>query len=98
MPMFIPCIDDYFSQKQRDLYFVVFGQGRYWRISPFEHKQIMANPIGREELLAWFAEHLPETGGSSKTPGIQQALSNAYLKSQGLFALRDGWIRLHHSK
>ena len=35
---------------------------------------------------------------SSKTPGIQQALSNAYLKSQGLFALRDGWIRLHHSK
>jgi len=35
---------------------------------------------------------------SSKTPGIQQALSNAYLKSQGLFALRDGWIKLHHSK
>ena len=35
---------------------------------------------------------------SSKTPGIQQALSNAYLKSHGLFALRDGWIRLHHSK
>ena len=34
---------------------------------------------------------------SSKTPGIQQALSNAYLKSQGLYALRDGWIRLHHS-
>jgi len=35
---------------------------------------------------------------SSKTPGIQQGLSNAYLKSQGLFALRDGWIKLHHSK
>lgn len=35
---------------------------------------------------------------SSKTPGIQQALSNAYLKSQGLVALRDGWIRLHYSK
>ncbi|WP_432464416.1 group II intron reverse transcriptase/maturase [Agarivorans sp. QJM3NY_33] len=35
---------------------------------------------------------------SSKTPGIQQALSNAYLKSQGLFALRDGWIKLHYSK
>jgi len=27
---------------------------------------------------------------SSKTPGIQQALSNAYLKSQGLYSLRDG--------
>ena len=35
---------------------------------------------------------------SSKTPGINQALSNAYLKDQGLYALRDGWIKLHHSK
>lgn len=35
---------------------------------------------------------------SSKTPGIQQALSNAYLKSEGLYALRDGWIKLHHSR
>jgi RNA-directed DNA polymerase len=34
---------------------------------------------------------------SSKTPGINQALSNAYLKSQGLYTLRDGWIKLHHS-
>jgi len=35
---------------------------------------------------------------SSKTPGIQQALSNAYLKAEGLFSLRDGWIKLHHGK
>ena len=35
---------------------------------------------------------------SAKTPGIQQALSNDYLKSQGLYALRDGWIALHHPK
>ncbi|WP_319024577.1 group II intron reverse transcriptase/maturase [Microbulbifer taiwanensis] len=35
---------------------------------------------------------------SSKTPGISQALSNAYLKSQGLYALRDGWIKLHYSR
>lgn len=35
---------------------------------------------------------------SSKTPGVNQALSNDYLKSQGLYALRDGWIKLHHSK
>lgn len=34
---------------------------------------------------------------SSKTPGIQQALSNAFLKAEGLFSLRDGWIKLHHS-
>ncbi len=35
---------------------------------------------------------------SSKTPGIQQALSNAYLKSEGLVSLRDGWIKLHYGK
>ncbi|MDQ6968547.1 MAG: reverse transcriptase domain-containing protein [Mariprofundaceae bacterium] len=35
---------------------------------------------------------------SSKTPGIQQALSNSYLKAQGLYSLRDGWIKLHHAK
>ncbi len=35
---------------------------------------------------------------SAKTPGIQQALSNDYLKFQGLYALRDGWIALHHAK
>ena len=34
---------------------------------------------------------------SSKTPGINHALSNAYLKSQGLYELRAGWIKLHHS-
>jgi RNA-directed DNA polymerase len=35
---------------------------------------------------------------SSKTPGIQQALSNAHLKSQGLCSLRDGWVKLHYSE
>jgi len=35
---------------------------------------------------------------SSKTPGIQQALSNAYLKSAGLVSLRDGWIAVHYPK
>ena len=35
---------------------------------------------------------------SSKTPGINQALSNTYLKSEGLYALRDGWIKLHYSE
>lgn len=35
---------------------------------------------------------------SSKTLGIQQALSNEFLKSQGLYSLRDGWINLHYAK
>jgi RNA-directed DNA polymerase len=35
---------------------------------------------------------------SSKTEGIQKALTNDFLKSEGLYSLRDGWIKLHHSK
>ncbi|EJG0961945.1 group II intron reverse transcriptase/maturase [Vibrio parahaemolyticus] len=33
---------------------------------------------------------------SSKTAGIQQALSNEYLKKAGLYSLRDGWIAVHY--
>lgn len=33
---------------------------------------------------------------SSKTPGLQQALSNDFLKSEGLVSLRDGWIKVHY--
>ncbi len=33
---------------------------------------------------------------SARTPGINQALSNDYLKSEGLYSLRDGWIKLHY--
>ena len=33
---------------------------------------------------------------SSKTPGIQQALGLKYLKSEGLYSLRDGWIKVHY--
>jgi len=35
---------------------------------------------------------------SSKTPGINQALSNEFLKKAGLVTLRDGWIMLHYSE
>tara|TARA_R110002096_G_scaffold90054_1_gene204527 strand:- start:254 stop:1639 length:1386 start_codon:yes stop_codon:yes gene_type:complete len=35
---------------------------------------------------------------SAKTPGINQALSLNYLKSEGLYSLRDGWIKLHYPK
>lgn len=33
---------------------------------------------------------------SSKTPGIQQALSLNYLKNEGLYSLKDGWIKVHY--
>lgn len=33
---------------------------------------------------------------SSKSPGINAALGLEYLKQQGLYSLRDGWIAFHH--
>ena len=33
---------------------------------------------------------------SSKTPGIQQALSKEYLKQEGLYSIRKGWIAVHY--
>jgi RNA-directed DNA polymerase len=35
---------------------------------------------------------------SSKTPGINQALSNEFLTKAGLVTLREGWIKLHYSE
>jgi RNA-directed DNA polymerase len=35
---------------------------------------------------------------SANTPRINQALSLDYLKSEGLYSLRDGWIALHYPK
>jgi RNA-directed DNA polymerase len=35
---------------------------------------------------------------SAKTPEINQALSLVYLKSEGLYLLRYGWIALHYPK
>ena len=33
---------------------------------------------------------------SSKTPGINQAISNDYLVKEGLFSLRNGWIKVNY--
>ena len=35
---------------------------------------------------------------SSKTPGINQALSNEFLRKAGLVSLRNGWIKLNYSE
>jgi len=33
---------------------------------------------------------------SSKTPGINQAISDDYLVKEGLFSLKSGWIKVHY--
>ena len=35
---------------------------------------------------------------SAKTPGINQALSIDFLKSEGLYSLRDGWVSINYAK
>jgi len=55
MPNLIRNIDQYFREEQRDIYYIVFGD-------MYAHDWLSnstPNPPGREELLAWFAEHLP---------------------------------------
>jgi RNA-directed DNA polymerase len=33
---------------------------------------------------------------SSKTPGSNQAISNKYLVKEGLFSLRNGWMKVYY--
>jgi len=57
MPALIRTIDQYFREEKRDLYYIVFGHklDGSWRWLA----DAPANPAGRDELLTWFAEHLP---------------------------------------
>ena len=54
MPHIVRCIDDYFTEKKRDLYFIKFKAPRSRRHASLE------NPPGRRELMAWLAEALPQ--------------------------------------
>jgi RNA-directed DNA polymerase len=68
---------------------------RQWRKPRTKVRNLMARGV---KVQAAVACGITSKGPwrSSKTPGINQALSDAYLKSEGLFSLRDGWIRLHY--
>lgn len=69
---------------------------RQWRISRTKVRNVMLLGV---HVHAAVACGITSKGPwrSSKTLEINQALSNAHLKSQGLYELRDGWIKLHHS-
>lgn len=56
MPVLIRNIDDYFAEKQRDLYMIVFGKRQAWQEPGVK---VQHNPDGRDELMAWFAATLP---------------------------------------
>ena len=68
MPDIVRCFDDYFAEKKRDLYFITFGKSFQLSLRPLgkyinheELDNIDSDPPGREEIIAWLAEHLPNT-------------------------------------
>ncbi len=51
----------------------------------------------RGHRFARYADRFGKGGWqSAKCHGIEAALGLTYLKQQGLFSLRDGWIAGHH--
>jgi RNA-directed DNA polymerase len=75
---------------------------RQWRRPRTKVRSLMR--LGRPDARVYFqaavACGITSKGPrhSAKTPGINQALSLDYLKSEGLYSLRDGWIALHYPK
>ncbi len=72
----------------------------YWRQWRRPHTKVRSTMKLGAHFRSAIAYDITRKGPwrSAKNPDIQQALSNDYLKSQGLYALRDGWIKLHHAK
>lgn len=69
MPHIVRCIDDYFTQKKRDLYFITFGKTALHSncnqlldddINSDDWDAFTSEPPGRDEMLSWLAEHLPD--------------------------------------
>lgn len=68
---------------------------RQWRKPRTKIAKLMKRGVGTQWAVTC-AMTRKGAWRSSKTPGIQQALSNDYLKSEGLFSLRDGWVKVHY--
>jgi len=85
------CVDlDYWIRRR-----VRMCYWRQWR----KPRTKVANLLRRGVSEAWALTCGSTRKGpwrSSKTPGIQQALSNNYLKEEGLYSLREGWIKVHY--
>jgi len=70
----------------------------YWHNSAL-YKVIARTKI-RSLMKLGVSESVPKVGAcrSSKTKGINIALGNNYLASQGLVSLRDIWINIHYGR
>ncbi len=86
-----PCVDlDHWIRRR-----VRMAYWRQWRKPRTKLRNLMRLGV---HIQAAVACGITSKGPwrSAKTPGINQALSLDYLKSEGLFSLRDGWIKLHY--
>ena len=61
MPQLVENFSSYFFKKQRDLYFIVFTGVKKDPLTGFTLSEDYEKIPGREELLRWFAENLPDT-------------------------------------
>ena len=58
---------------------------------------MVPNEIGRRKIRRTMAGLSSKScWRNAKTPCINKGLGKEYLKQQGLFSLRDGWIKCHH--
>lgn len=73
MPQLIWCLDNYFDEKKKDCYFVVFG--RKFPIKPEDNFKKSDNPLGREALLRWFAANFPHIDIQPLWPHISTSLA-----------------------
>lgn len=84
-------LDHWIRRKVRTAYW------RQWRRPRTKARNLMARGVRVQAAVACGTTS-KGPWRSSKTPGINQVLSDGYLKSKGLFALRDDWVKLHCTK
>ena len=66
-----------------------------WKTHRNRVRNLMALGVGRRNAIITGVTNLGHWK-MSKTPGVNQALSNAYLKEQGLLSLETLWIGIHY--
>ena len=68
---------------------------KQWKSNANRVRQLMALGVNRRNAIITGVTKLGYWK-MSKTPGVNQALSNRYLKEQGLLSLVDLWSRVHY--
>lgn len=82
----VPELDDWIRRRIRMCYW------KQWRLARTKIKNLLALGV----ILKTAIQHAVSSKSywhMARTPGLQQALSNAWLKAQGLVSVKDLWIK-----